>query len=338
MAELNGMRLAVAGAGVFGLCAALRAAAAGANVEVWDPSPLGDNASGVAAGMIAPVGEALFDVGSGHRLPLFRIARDAWNGVVDLAPELVVDRSGTILSFYDQAMYKEAEGRLSAMRADFARSSAAPLSFTTPEDWRVEATAALNTLRGAVETSGGRFQTAFLKPEHLAGFDAVVLAAGYASRDFMDLAPELAILQPIKGQILRFAGGDSRGPTIRANDVYLAPRPSGVLAGASMEPGLSDRSVDPAILEAIHSRAVGLAPSLADVVFQGAAGVRAATPDGLPLAGPSSRPGLFLATGARRNGWLFGPLVSGIIVSYLSGGDGGPFAAAFDPRRDFTAS
>jgi glycine oxidase len=63
------------------------------------------------------------------------------------------------------------------------------------------------------------------------------------------------------------------------------------------------------------------------------AGVRAATPDGLPLVGPSAAPGVLLAVGARRNGWLLAPLVAKVVAAYVTGRDTGRYAAQFDPRR-----
>jgi glycine oxidase len=62
-------------------------------------------------------------------------------------------------------------------------------------------------------------------------------------------------------------------------------------------------------------------------------GVRASTVDGLPLVGWSDRPGVMLAVGARRNGWLLAPLVAGLVAAYLTGKDPGPDAAQFDARR-----
>ena len=49
-----GPSVIVAGAGVFGAAIALELARDGARVVLADPAETGDNASGVAAGMIAP--------------------------------------------------------------------------------------------------------------------------------------------------------------------------------------------------------------------------------------------------------------------------------------------
>ena len=77
----------------------------------------------------------------------------------------------------------------------------------------------------------------------------------------------------------------------------------------------------------------GFAPTLASQAVSARVGIRAATPDALPMVGPCSRPDLFLATGLRRNGWLLAPLVAGMIADYLAGRDPGPYARRLDPQR-----
>ena len=66
-------RVAVAGAGAIGSAAALTLARAGFDVTLFDPGSPGDNASGVAAGMLAPVAEAVFDPVSTPHLSLIHI-------------------------------------------------------------------------------------------------------------------------------------------------------------------------------------------------------------------------------------------------------------------------
>ena len=78
------MRVAVAGAGALGSAIALRLARQGRAVTVFDPAPPGANASGVAAGMLAPVSEALFDPASQGHLDLMRRARDLWPAFAEI--------------------------------------------------------------------------------------------------------------------------------------------------------------------------------------------------------------------------------------------------------------
>ena len=62
-------------------------------------------------------------------------------------------------------------------------------------------------------------------------------------------------------------------------------------------------------------------------------GVRGAVADGLPLAGASAQPGLFLALAPRRNGWLLGPMVARIVADGIEGRPPMADAAALDPLR-----
>ncbi|WP_411288459.1 FAD-dependent oxidoreductase, partial [Phenylobacterium sp.] len=79
--------------------------------------------------------------------------------------------------------------------------------------------------------------------------------------------------------------------------------------------------------------AARLFPALADAAFTTAAGVRGATPDGLPMVGWSTAPGVLLAVGARRNGWLLAPLVARIVAAQVTGADAGAYAARLEPGR-----
>ena len=61
--------------------------------------------------------------------------------------------------------------------------------------------------------------------------------------------------------------------------------------------------------------------------------MRAATPDGLPMIGRTEDPHVFLAVGARRNGWLLAPLAAQIITACLTEGEVGPYGPLLDPMR-----
>jgi glycine oxidase len=161
--------------------------------------------------------------------------------------------------------------------------------------------------------------------------DVLVIATG-AAEGLALLAPELATLQPIKGHIVRFQV-PSQGVTVRGEGAYAAPAAGALAVGATMEPGRSDSLVDFAVAAPLLAAGVRLFPRLRDARFEIAAGVRAATADGLPMAGWSRTPGVILATGARRNGWLLAPLVAQVVTACVTARDPGPYAARFDPGR-----
>ncbi len=321
MTKLTGLKVTVAGAGALGLTTALELAGRGAAVTVRDPAPLGRNASGVAAGMLAPGGEAALDAVSAGDFDLLREARDLWPALAERVG-IDLDRSGA-------AYVGEHIGAVAAkLRGMGAKAAVYGDRVLISEDWRLSALEALTALRLACEDAGVRFeQTEAAAP---AEDETLVLAAGPGGGG---LAPEIADLEPIKGHILRLSGGPDVGPVIRGDGVYICPDPQGAIVGATMERGLFNGDVDPARVAALRAAAEAILPELADLEARAETGVRAATADGLPLVGWSRAPRVLLAAGARRNGWLLAPLVARTAAAYLAGEDPGPFAARLDPRR-----
>lgn len=317
MAIPTGAEVTVAGAGALGLCIALDLARRGHAVRLCDPAAPGDNASGVAAGMLAPVFEAALDPVSGDHLDLLRAARDAWPGFAPVA----LDRTGVVWRGADPA---RVEARLEALGARWRRTSDGPF---TDEDWRLDPGAAMTVLFAQAARAGVQFETRPVDPDEA---EVLVVATGAGGAG---LAPELARLTPIKGHILRVTGGPTTGPVLRGEGVYLCPDPVAAILGATMETGRDDLRVESGRVDDLRQRGEALWPGISTLRARAETGVRAGTPDGLPLVGPSARPGVWLAVGARRNGWLLAPLVARTIAAYLAGETPGPFAARLDPRR-----
>ncbi|PZQ65059.1 MAG: D-amino-acid oxidase [Phenylobacterium zucineum] len=333
----SGPRVTIAGAGVFGLASALALADAGCAVTVCDPG--GANASSVAAGMIAPVFEAVLDETARPHLDLLLRARDLWPSLAARAG-IALDRTGA-MAVGDDAWLDDLEARFGALYlrpaeigGATAREMAPGLSggfdraLLTREDWRVDAPAALAGLAGAAREAGVAFERRTVAARGDA--DVLLLATG-ADADLAALAPELTQLSPIKGHILRL-GAPAVGAVVRGERIYVAPGEAAVF-GATMEPGVADATIDPAKGEALRAAGLQLFPGLAGAPVTVEAGVRAATPDGLPLVGPSSGAGVVLATGARRNGWLLAPLVAQVAAAMVMGRNAGPYAGRFDPGR-----
>ena len=350
---LDKARIIVAGAGVFGSSIALTLAQAGAQVVLADPAAQGDNASGVAAGMLAPAFEAVLDGPMAGRFDLLRAARDLWPefaaGLGDV--DIGLRRSGALWLAGDDLDAREQA--LRAIGATTRRLSPAQVRQRVPgapsgqggvytgDDWRLSPGPALAALQAAARrlgvgsvaqsVTGLDGGVAQLSDGRLIPADGLVLATG---ADRSALVPELCGLQPIKGHILHYpAQGDRDGPTVRCAGGYIVGGSDGLHVGATMEAGLSDRAIDPAAVARLRAMGEGLFPALAALTPVARAAVRAATADGLPLVGPSARPGVYLAVGARRNGWLLAPLVARMTAAYLAGSDPGPHAPLFDSRR-----
>jgi glycine oxidase len=326
MKTRQGARVAVAGGGAIGSAAALSLARAGLAVTLFEPRPWADNASGVAAGMLAPAAEAVFDPISSAHLDLLRRARDLWPAFAE-GLALPILRDGLRVEG-GAAWLVTIAARFAALGVSVERHDGDAL--LSHEDWRIEARPALAALREAALALDAQVEARAFTPDDLKAFPTVVLATG-AGRD-LGLAPELAVLTPIKGQILRADRGPAAGPVLRGEGVYLCPGPRPAI-GATMETGRDDLQVDPAATEALRQAAIRLRPELAQARMTTEVGVRAATPDGLPLVGWSAAPGVMLAVGARRNGWLLAPLVADLVAAYLTGKDPGPDAARLDARR-----
>ncbi|MEO8114522.1 MAG: FAD-dependent oxidoreductase, partial [Phenylobacterium sp.] len=198
------------------------------------------------------------------------------------------------------------------------------------EDWRLEPAAALTALRAAAQAAGVRFKREAVREAGAA--DWLVVATG-AGQDLAALAPELATLAPIKGHILKVGLPAATAMVVRGEGGYAVPGQEGLAIGATMEPGVGDPTVDAAQAAPLAAAGARLFPAIAHAPQTLMAGVRAATPDGLPMVGRSSAPGVLLAVGARRNGWLLAPLAAGIIAACVTVGEGGPYAARLDPAR-----
>ncbi|WP_372706456.1 NAD(P)/FAD-dependent oxidoreductase [Brevundimonas sp.] len=326
----------VVGAGVLGLCVAAELAGRGHAVTVLDPG--GPNASSVAAGMLAPALESLLEDVSPERAGLLKRARDLWSAFAE-THGLKLHREGAAWRGSDA---RAAIARLNALGFE---ARAADGGLITPDDWRIEAAPALAALGRAIGVTVVRARVVSLNGDarrwRIEGDDgrvwfaaSVVLATGVAPPIPglpVEVAATVDAIEPIRGQITAV---DTPVPprVTRAPGVYVSPTTSGVLIGATMEPGRRD--LEPDLEESRDRVAAGLALlGRAGPVGQTRVGVRGGTADGLPLAGPTRHAGLHLALAPRRNGWLLGPLVARVVADGIEGRAAMADAAALDPLR-----
>ncbi|MDQ3728354.1 MAG: glycine oxidase ThiO [Actinomycetota bacterium] len=265
----------VVGAGVIGLSIAWRAAQRGLRVRVLERSEPGSGASGIAAGMLAPVGEATW--GEEDLLQAALASHRIWPGFAeelagldDATPTFM--RDGALHVALDADEANELRRRFDLMRslgleADWlagreCRDLEAGLGPSVyggvhaPHEAGVDPVAIVQALRTACEgvgveiSTGANIAGALWAGDSLCGVvtdegeehraSATVLAAGAWSGSVAWL-PDAALppVRPVKGQILTLSGPASAPVAERivvTERAYLVPRRDGrLIAGATVE-------------------------------------------------------------------------------------------------------
>ena len=373
MRNTGSLRVAVVGAGIIGLSAALELRARGADVAVYESgTELGAGATVRAAGMLGSAVEWAIEADqralaalarhAGMLWPDFaaRIARNGGGGI-EFSDEgaIVIARSDAEIEWLETlaAACQARElpvRRMSAAdlkREEPALTGAVKAALMLPEDRQVDAQITLQRLGAALSRAGVGLRFG-RRVERIVGgqvfqmpdgerFDRVVLATGMGSLPAF-VGPRGAPLEhglvaavPVKGQMLALAPVDG-GPrhVIHTRDIYIVPKSRWVLVGATSERGLADTVVDPAKIAALKARAADVVAVLGSAPEVTAwAGVRPGTPDDAPMIGQTAIPGVFAALGHYRNGVLFAPATAELVADQVIDGKVSPLAAAFDPLR-----
>jgi glycine oxidase len=196
----------------------------------------------------------------------------------------------------------------------------------------------------------GRASGARLADDSVIASRWVVLAAGWESAAFGGLPAGTAPpVRPVKGQIIRLRTSSAaersglppgllhrtvRG-VVRGSTVYLVPRDSGELVvGATQEELGPDTTVTAGGIWELLRDARTLVPGVTELVLTDVvAGLRPGTPDNAPILGPSTLPGLVLATGHFRAGVLLAPVTADTVSAYLRTGTPDPIWRAFRADR-----
>jgi glycine oxidase len=147
---------------------------------------------------------------------------------------------------------------------------------------------------------------------------------------------------PKKGQMLAVSLPPSLPLhfVVRTPGIYIVPRTSGpnagrAIIGATIEDAGFDKTLHPADIAHLRSLAAALLPPLADAPqLEAWAGLRPATPDGLPLLGAlPTQPNHFIATGHYRDGILLAPATAHVMAQLLSGVSPSIDLTSFSPAR-----
>jgi glycine oxidase len=197
---------------------------------------------------------------------------------------------------------------------------------------------------GELMTAGGRATGVVLSDGERIEAEHVVLAGGAWSSGIGGLPGSAQVpIHPVKGQLVRLH--DPAGPglldrVLRTGGGYLVPRGDGrYVLGATMEERGFDCSVTAGAVFELLRDVIELVPGASELVLDELiAGLRPATPDGLPAIGPGDLEGLHWAVGHFRNGILLTPITAEIVLAGLQGDESPHVAAPFAPGRFHTVS
>ncbi len=366
----EGADLLVVGAGLIGLSCALEAARGGLDVLVVDAGEA-ERASEVAAGMIAPVGEASWGedalraaaLDSAERWPGFAERLEAESGrPVGYrrcgALHVALDRDEGAELRRVQELHDELGLESEWLTAGACRRLEPGLStdvaagFAAPGEAEVDPRVVLAALRAACARAGVAIAPGTVAGILLDGEGAVrgaavddrevearrvLLAAGARIGAAAPAGVELPV-RPMKGEIVRLRSRPGEEPCeriIASERVYIVPRANGeVVVGATVEDRGFDLRVTAGGVHELLREAYRALPEIAELELAGCvAGLRPTTPDNAPVIGRTSVEGLLIAGGHHRNGVLLAPFTAAVIGALLRGEPVPGPAPALGPDR-----
>lgn len=348
MNRLHAVDVVIAGGGIIGLSLALELRVRGLSVTVFERHNAMQGASWAAGGMLA-AGDPENPPGL---LGLSRFSRSLYAEYLGRIEQLSGDevplrthaalqmiRSGHALAGQSptEAQIRELAGDLESERHRFLileESSldprdlcrALPKAFLAAGGTLIEQAAVLDVQ----STADG----AVVKTQHdrIAAGLFVNCCGAWAGDGLAHGLP----VEPVKGQIVSVRL--SRNPlrcVVRTPEVYLIPRGEGrVVIGATIEHAGFDTTVEEQSVRGLLENASRLFPEVALAPRIAAwAGLRPATPDGLPILGPAEAPNCWNATGHYRNGILLAPATARLMTQAMLGEQPDIALHAFEQAR-----
>jgi glycine oxidase len=185
----------------------------------------------------------------------------------------------------------------------------------------------------AVEQAGGRVSGVLAEAGRYGAGEVVVAAGAWSGR--IGGLPRSIPVRPVRGQMAALPWPPGVGRAIVYHkDCYLLARSDEAIIGSTMEDVGFRPEVTPDGIARILAATMALCPGLVRGKLRRTwAGLRPATPDGLPIIGAEPRlPGLWYATGHGRNGILLAGL-TGVIIRQLFEGTYPTDIQALSPTR-----
>ncbi|THF76038.1 glycine oxidase ThiO [Cohnella fermenti] len=349
----------VVGGGIIGLSCAFEASSHGFAVTVLERENFGGQASGAAAGMLAPFSEnaegpdAFFRLGldslrlypewvrrveeaSGRRVEFLRTG--SLQVALHEADELPLVRRSEWQRPFGSAFERVSGDTL--RRLEPGLTGAAVSALYCPEECHVHAPKLVEALELACLRVGVRLvaQAGELLSVEAGGSSGVRVTASAAGRHTAELAvwcagawsglhgERLGVpvpVHPIRGQICAYRSMpfEVRHMIFSSQAYWVRKSDGSLICGASEDVSGFDKSVTAAGIGRLVRWSGKLFPSLRETEpAHRWAGLRPATLDGWPLLGPlPTMPNVFLATGHYRNGILLSPATAAAACDWLEG-------------------
>jgi glycine oxidase len=345
----------IAGAGIIGLSLALELQQHGMRVTVFDRTEPLTEASIAAAGMLAAN-----DPHTAPALqPLARLSLLLYPAFLDRLRLL----SGITVAFQTNATLQSLPEHMSQPEDELAAADLARLlpnltpghhRFVLLDEHSLDPRELAVALRASIHatTVDLRPNTQVLATRSLNDTVEIDTQTGvFSAGQFIDCTGAWASatshlpgiqITPKKGQMLAVSLPESLPLrlVVRTPSVYIVPRTSGqnagrAIIGATIEDAGFDKTFHPSDISRLQSLAARLLPQLANAdQLEAWAGLRPATPDGLPLLGAlAANRNHFIATGHFRDGILLAPATARLMAQLILGQTPAVDLAPFSPAR-----
>ena len=328
---MNNTQVAIAGAGIIGLSAALELASAGLQVTVFERGRAMAESSSAAAGMLAagdpenmPALRELAEL-SRRLYPEFLADVERLSGErVPIRTTRVIQGGRKVPKGYSELSAAEIREIAPGLAAgglkwfSLAEESLDPrdLALALPKAVRAAGVVLLED----VEVTAVR--------EHGAGVEIETGAGRWAAERLIHASGAWAArltglpVVPRKGQmvVVEHAGPERLKVVLRTPDIYLVPRGDGrTVIGATVEDAGFDKRVDEATVVRLLDEAAEIWPAVRQArIVESWAGLRPATADELPVIDACGEH-CWVATGHFRNGILLAPGTARVLREMILG-------------------
>ncbi|UCZ52355.1 glycine oxidase ThiO [Bacillus shivajii] len=366
-----GERVIVLGGGIIGLSVAYESQKRGYDVTVLEKVACGGQASGAAAGMLAPYSEIEEDPDDFFRLCLKSLKLfPSWQEAVRKESNIDFEytNSGSLHCVYHEADLLSLQSRqqwqgdfgaeayilqgdeLFTREPELSKDIIAAMYY--PEESHVYAPDYVKALEQACRNIGVKIYDHLeqvdvkswqdevslrAKGGQIFHGDRLVVCSGAWALELEETFEVPIPVQPIRGQICAYEVPQGKvNHIIFSSQGYLVPKGNGTLVnGASEDISGFDTSVTEKGIARLTKWNKKILPFLENEnPFHKWAGLRPATLDGFPLIGKLSHaPHIIFATGHYRNGILLSPVTGEVVADLLDNKNSDVSIEAFSPER-----